>query len=70
MSSPSTNKYESQKKDEDDSMIWQTYAVKNRVILEDVIREIVQRKDQVPSQLFEIADAILKTSLGIVVIMI
>jgi hypothetical protein len=69
MLSQSTNKNESQKEDGYDSMIWQTYAVKNRVILEDVIREIAQRKDQVPNQLLEIADAILETSLGIVVIM-
>jgi len=56
-----TVKTESQKQGRDDSIMWQSYAMEKLVILEGVIRALVQRKDQVP-QLLEVANMILKTS--------
>ena len=61
---------DSQMKGKDDSITWQTYATEKLVILESVIREIVQRKDQVPNQLLEVANTILSMLSAISVIMI
>lgn len=65
MSFRSIENKKSQKRGEGDSMIWEAYAMKKLVILEDVIQGIVERKDQVPHQLLEVAKAILKSSSSI-----
>lgn len=65
-----TVKTESRKQGKDDSIIiWQSYAMEKLVILQGVIQELAQRKDQVP-QLWEAANMILETSSGIRVTMI
>jgi len=70
MSLQDTDKNELQKKGEDDSMAWQTYAVKKLVVLESVIQEMVQQKDTLPNQLLDAADIILKMLSGINVIIL
>ena len=65
MSPQDTNKKELQKKGEVNSMAWQAYAVEKLVVLESTIQEMVQQKDKLPNQLFEVANVILKTSSGI-----
>ena len=65
MSLQDNNKKESQKKGEDDSMTWKTYAVEKLVVLENVIQDMVQQRDKLPNQLLKVANVILKTLSGI-----
>ena len=60
-----------QKKGEVDAMAWQNYAIEKLVVLEIVIQEdMMQQKDELPSQLLKIADVILKTLSSINVIIL
>jgi hypothetical protein len=61
---------ELQKKGEDDSITWPTYAVENLVIIESVIQDMVQQKGKLPIQLLKMANVILETSSGINVIIL
>ena len=70
MSLRNTNKKKFQKKGEVDSMAWQTYAVEKFVVLEIVLQEMVQQKDNLPNQLMKAANVILKTSSSINVIIL
>ena len=70
MSLRNTNKKKFQKKGEVDSMAWQTYAVEKFVVLEIVLQEMVQQKDNLPNQLMKAASVILKTSSSINVILL
>lgn len=50
-----------EKKGEDDSMTWKAYAVEKLGDLQHAIQDMVQQEDELPNQLFEMANAILKT---------
>jgi hypothetical protein len=60
-----TDDKELQKKGEVDSMAWQTYAAENLVVLGNAIQDMVQQKDKLPNQLWELASVISKTLSGI-----
>lgn len=63
---------ESQEDGEDDvqSVAWGDISRDDVVVCRGVIEEIVANKDQVPDRIFEAANIISETSLGIRVIMI